>query len=379
MEHLVRSCYKQGGYVFAKKAANLVGDGRVARLASNENPESPSPVAIEAAKDAVLTANRYPDERVDVLVSALSAYYGDYNFVAGVGMDGVIETLMRTLVDPGNTVAVASHVLLLRDRCSGTGRKSHRSPAPAGFSVDTDVLIREGRDAKIVVLCTPNNPTGNSTSFDDVQRILDGIGGVLFLDNAYVEFSGTDYLPLMRKYENLVIGRTFSKVHSLAGLRIGYAFVPVWLQPFYLRAGTPFTVNAVSAAAAAAALTDRAHAERYIAQVIVWRKKFSTDLKFPVLPSDANFVMVDVRPFTSDEVVEKLAAKGVLVRSCRSFTGLADHYIRVSIGEDWENERLIRGVKRPMICGITGTPEPANQRLRMNWPAADTGWFTSRI
>jgi len=343
MEHLVRSCYKQGGYVFAKKAANLVVDGRVARLASNENPESPSPVAIEAAKDAVLTANRYPDERVDVLVSALSAYYGDYNFVAGVGMDGVIETLMRTLVDPGNTVAVASPTFSFYGiAAQAQGAKVIAVRRRPDFSVDTDVLIREGRDAKIVVLCTPNNPTGNSTSFDDVQRILDGIGGVLFLDNAYVEFSGTDYLPLMRKYENLVIGRTFSKVHSLAGLRIGYAFVPVWLQPFYLRAGTPFTVNAVSAAAAAAALTDRAHAERYIAQVIVWRKKFSTDLKFPVLPSDANFVMVDVRPFTSDEVVEKLAAKGVLVRSCRSFTGLADHYIRVSIGEDWENERLIR-------------------------------------
>ena len=84
------------------------------------------------------------------------------------------------------------------------------------------------------MLCTPNNPTGNLTSFEDVQTILEGICGMLFLDNAYVEFSGTDYLPLMRKYENLVIGRTFSKVHSLAGLRIGYAFVPAWLQPFYL-------------------------------------------------------------------------------------------------------------------------------------------------
>ncbi|MGA2698402.1 MAG: histidinol-phosphate transaminase [Methanoregula sp.] len=346
MERLVRSCYRQGGYVFAKKAgrsAHGAGDVRVARLASNENPEAPSPAAVAAAQSAVLSANRYPDERVDVLVSALRAYYGDYTFVTGVGMDGVIETLIRTLVDPGETVAISAPTFSFYGLAAqAQGARVVTVPRRADFSVDTDALVRAGKDAKIVVLCTPNNPTGNATSVDDVQRVLDEIKGILFLDNAYVEFSGIDYLPLTKKYENLVIGRTFSKVHSLAGLRIGYAFVPAWLQPFYLRAGTPFTVNSVSAAAAAAALSDKEHAARYIAQVQVWRKRFASELKFPVLSSDANFVMVDVAPHTGDEIVEKLAARGVLVRSCRSFTGLADHYIRVSVGEDWENELFIR-------------------------------------
>jgi histidinol-phosphate aminotransferase len=167
---------------------------------------------------------------------------------------------------------------------------------------------------------------------------------VLFLDNAYVEFSGIDYLPLMKKHENLVLGRTFSKVHSLAGLRIGYAFTPRWLPPWYNRAGTPFTVNAVSMAAAAAGLSDTGHAERYIAQVQRWRKKFAQEVRYPVLPSDANFVMVDVAPRAGDEVVADLARKGVIVRSCRSFAGLDDHYIRVSVGEDWENERFVQEI-----------------------------------
>ena len=346
MERLVRSCYKQGGYVFAKKAGSsahgAVSD-RIARLASNENPKAPSPAAIAAVQQAVLAANRYPDERVDVLVSALRAHYGEYTFVTGVGMDGVIETLMRTLVDPGETVAVSIPTFSFYGLAAqAQGAKVVAVPRQADFSVDTGALVRAGKDAKIVVLCTPNNPTGNATSVDDVKRILDEINGVLFLDNAYVEFSTIDYLSLMRQYENLVIGRTFSKVHSLAGLRIGYAFVPAWLQPFYLRAGTPFTVNSVSAAAAAAALTDKEHAARYIAQVLTWRKRFAAELKYPALPSDANFVMVDVAPHTGDEVVEHLAKRGVLVRSCRSFTGLADHYIRVSVGEDWENERCVR-------------------------------------
>ena len=346
MERLVRSCYKQGGYVFAKKAGGRThgtGSDRIARLASNENPEGPSPAALNAAQEALRTVNRYPDERVDVLVSALKAHYGDYTFVAGVGMDGVIETLMRTLVDPGDTVVISTPTFSFYGLAAhAQGAKVISVPRRADFSVDTDALIKVGKDAKIVVLCSPNNPTGNATSAGDVKKVLEGINGLLFLDNAYVEFSGIDYLPLMRKYGNLVIGRTFSKVHSLAGLRIGYAFSPAWLLPYYARAGTPFTVNSVSSAAAAAALADTGHAARYISQVTAWRKRFSTELKYLVLPSDANFVMVDVAPHTGDEVVEKLAAKGVLVRSCRSFTGLSDHYIRVSVGEDWENELFIR-------------------------------------
>lgn len=346
MERLVRSCYKQGGYVFAKKAGGRTpgaGDDRIARLASNENPEGPSPAALRAAETALRTVNRYPDERVDALVSALKAHYGDHTFVAGVGMDGVIETLMRILVDPGETVAISTPTFSFYGLAAqAQGANVVSVSRRADFSVDTDVLIKAGKDAKIVVLCSPNNPTGNATSIGDVERVLDEINGVLFLDNAYVEFSGIDYLPLMKKYENLVIGRTFSKVYSLAGLRVGYAFVPGWLLPYYARAGTPFTVNSVSAAAAAAALTDREHVTRYIAQVTRWRKRYAAEVKYPVLPSDANFVMVDVAPHAGDEVVEQLAAKGVLVRSCRSFTGLGDHYIRVSIGDDWENERLVR-------------------------------------
>jgi histidinol-phosphate aminotransferase len=108
-----------------------------------------------------------------------------------------------------------------------------------------------------------------------------------------------------------------------------------------MRASTPFTVNSVSAAAAAAALSDKDNAPRYVAQVNRWRKRFAAEVKFPVLPSDANFVMVDVAPRTGDTMVEDLAKGGVVVRSCRSFSGLPDHYIRVSIGEDWENERFV--------------------------------------
>jgi histidinol-phosphate aminotransferase len=347
MERLVRSCYKKkGGYAFAKKAGDIAreyGIERIARLASNENPEPLSPAVREAAQEALLTVNRYPDERVDVLMHALRAHYGDYHFVTGVGMDGVIETIVRTLVEPGETVTISTPTFSFYALAAmGQGAAVVTVPREADFSVNPKTLIRAAKEAKITVLCSPNNPTGNATSPEIVREILEGIEGILFLDNAYVEFSRTDYLPLMKKHENLVLGRTFSKVHSLAGLRIGYAVTPRWLPPWYNRAGTPFAVNAVSMAAAAAALSDTAHAERYIAQVRRWRKRFMDGVKYPVLPSDANFVMIDVAPHRSDEIVEELARQGVIVRSCRSFAGLEDHYIRVSVGEDWENERFLQ-------------------------------------
>jgi histidinol-phosphate aminotransferase len=349
MERLVRSCYKKkSGYAFAKKAEDIAreyGIDRIARLASNENPEPPSPATLKAAEEALRTVNRYPDERVNILMNALRAHYGDFHFVTGVGMDGVIETLFRTLVEPGEKVAVSTPTFSFYALAAmGQGADVITVPREADFSVDPKKLIRAAKDAKITVLCSPNNPTGNATGTEVVREILEGIEGLLFLDNAYVEFSGIDYLPLMKKHENLVLGRTFSKVHSLAGLRIGYAFTPRWLPPWYNRAGTPFAVNAVSMAAAAAALADTGHAERIIEQVKRWRKKFEDTVKYPVLPSDANFVMVDVSPHKSDEVVESLARKGVVVRSCRSFTGLEDHYVRVSVGEDWENERFVEEI-----------------------------------
>ena len=347
MERLVRSCYKkQSGYVFARKAEDIAreyGIERIARLASNENPYPLSVAARKAAEIALRNVNRYPDERASILTDALRVHYGDYPFVCGVGMDGVIETVIRTLVDPGESVAMSTPTFSFYAlAATGQGAEIITVPRAKDFSVDPKKLIHAGRQAKIMIVCTPNNPTGNATPVDVVAELLEEIEGVLFLDNAYVEFSDYDYLPLMKKYENLILGRTFSKIHSLAGLRVGYAFVPGWLVPWYQRASTPFTVNSVSAAAAAAALPDKDHAQRYVAQVNRWRKRFTTEVKYPVLPSDANFVMVDIAPRTSDEMVEELARHGVIVRSCRSFAGLPDHYIRVSIGEDWENERFVQ-------------------------------------
>ncbi|MDD1667569.1 MAG: histidinol-phosphate transaminase [Methanomicrobiales archaeon] len=348
MRRSVRRCYEETGYVYATGAMEIArrsGKERIARLASNENPFPPPPAVLDAAILALRGVNRYPAEEPRALLEALRKFHGEYHFAAGAGMDGVIETLIRLLVEPGQRVPVATPTFSFYG-VAATGHGAEVVPVQrrADFSVDLEAFARAMEGAPLGFLCSPNNPTGNETTPREIARLLDGIDGVLFLDNAYVDFSDLDYRPLMEEHDNLVIGRTLSKIYALAGLRIGYAFLPGWLAEPYRRAQTPFAVSTVAAAAAEAALGEGEWAKGYRDHVRGWRERFVREIRLRVYPSGANFVLVDIAPRLSDDVMEALAHRGVVVRSCRSFPDLEDHYIRVSIGEDWENERLVREI-----------------------------------
>ena len=350
---LIRNLYRTGGYVYAAKPGDIArehGFSRIARLASNENPWPPSPAAVKAGCEALREANRYPDEGMEDLSRTLARFHGDFSFVTGVGMDGVIETIIRTVINPGDRVAITVPTFsFYRLAALAQNAKVVEIRRGRDFSIDTRQFIRETRDAKISFLCSPNNPTGTVTPVEDIREILSVISGILFLDNAYVEFSDIDYRPLMNEFDNLVIGRTMSKAFALAGARVGYAFVPGWLTPFYHRAATPFTLNSISASVACGAFADRERMDEYVSYVRQWRERIRQECPLPSPASGANFLMFDTRPESGDEMVRLLAGKGVIVRSCASFPGLPDHYIRVSIGDVWENEiflTAIRGICR---------------------------------
>ncbi len=347
---LVRSCYRSGGYVYAASPEEIIrktGLTRIARLASNENPDPPPPRAIERGIFALSGANRYPGDQVAGLVRALQDYHGRFHFVTGVGMDGVIETVLRMFVSAGDRVAISTPTFSFYGlAATGQGATVVSIPRERDFSVDPARFIREAGDAKVSFLCSPNNPTGTVTPASDVSEILDGISGILFLDNAYVEFCAEDYRPLMERYDNLVIGRTMSKAFSLAGLRVGYAFVPGWMVPCYERASTPFSLNSVSAAAATGALGDPGHVLRARERVERLRDRVARECRFPVFPSGANFVLVDTSPMKGCDAAARLASRGVLVRSCESFPGLGDTYIRVSMGEEWEIDLFLEEINR---------------------------------
>ncbi len=345
---LVRSVFSEGGYVYAGKAEDIAarhGFARIARLASNENPFPPSDLAAAAAAEALKSANRYPDTRSSSLREKLQNLHGVCPVVAGAGMDGVIETVVRTLISEGDPVAISTPTFSFYDLAvSAQGGATVHVPRTESFALDPDAFLAAAGDAKLSFICSPNNPKGTVTPPDRIARILEEIRGLLFLDNAYVEFSGVDYLPLLDEFDNLIIGRTMSKAYGLAGLRIGYAFVPEWFLPYYERAATPFALNVVSESAAIGALSDPAYRESYTAHVLRWRSRFLEEIPYPVSESGANFVLVNVAPHTGREAADALATQGVLVRSCESFTGLGETYIRVTIGEDWECERFLSGV-----------------------------------
>ena len=351
MRPSVRPCLAGTGYVYAERPEAIAaryGFDRIARLGSNENPFGPSPKAIAAASASLADAYRYPEESMAALRAALAARFGDRAYVVGNGMDGIIETVLRIFCETGDRVVVSTPTFSFYGIAArGQGATVETMPRNADFSVDVESFAAAGRGAKVAFLCTPNNPTGTATPAEDVRAIAESIGDcLLFLDNAYVDFSDRDYAPLLAACENLVIGRTFSQLYGLAGFRVGYAMLPEWLAPAYARAATPFCgVSSISAAAAEAALSDDAHVERTRTHVLSWRKRLAAECPYPTAPSEANFLMVDVAPSSSDGAVAALARAGVLVRSCRSFPDLADHYLRVSVGADWENERFLNAVR----------------------------------
>jgi histidinol-phosphate aminotransferase len=345
MRPSVRGIYQKTGYVYATRAEEIArnaGHVRLARLASNENPFPISPYARTMAQKALEDANRYPPEHQDRLTDALTQHVSWEHVVLGNGMDGVIEAVIRTLIDPGEGVVIAEPTFsFYRVAAAAQAAEVRAVQRGKDFSVDVPMFIRSCQGAKLAFLCTPNNPTANLTSREEIREILDAGDCMLFLDNAYIEFADFDYRDLMTEYDHLIIGRTMSKAYSMAGLRLGYALVPSWFEPFYHRASTPFAVNRVTAGAAIGALGDPDHVTRITAHVSRWRKQFLESIPYPTFPSQTNFVLIDTAPRRGEEMMEDLAKQGILVRSCESFPGLGDHYIRVNIGADWENELFL--------------------------------------
>ncbi|HNW37777.1 MAG TPA: aminotransferase class I/II-fold pyridoxal phosphate-dependent enzyme, partial [Methanosarcina vacuolata] len=147
---------------------------------------------------------------------------------------------------------------------------------------------------------------------------------------------------LVREYDNLVVGRTFSKVFGLAGLRLGYGIMPEWLAKEYIRAATPFSVSLPALKAGIAALSDPEHHKRSVEIAREGRKYLKEKIPFKVYPSQANFVLVDVSPMKAKTVTQNLMKKGIIVRSCDSFREAGDTLIRVTAGTPEQNEKVIR-------------------------------------
>jgi histidinol-phosphate aminotransferase len=305
----------------------------IIKLGSNENPYGPSPKVTEAL--SAISPERYPEP--EELSSGLSSYTGfpEDMILIGAGMDGVMDTLSRIFLEKGDRTFIPtptfSYYEILTIMAGGVPLFSARGP---NFEVAEDVP----QDAKMAFLCSPNNPTGNVISEEEVRAILESTGAIVFLDEAYVEFAEKSLINLVKRYDNLIVGRTLSKAFGLAGMRLGYAVAPEWIANQYRRAAPPFySITCASAAAGAAALSDLPFMRRSVEKIVCERSRLEKELACHA--SFANFLYLETKG-TSQEFVERFLAKGIIIRDCRSFRGAGEHHCRVTVGTPQENERF---------------------------------------
>ena len=331
------------------------------KLSSNENPLGTGQKVIreivESLEEGKLNLSVYPWERKeeelrDEISSYVGADAGKKNIVIGAGVDGVLDTLVKIFIanDAEALIPVPTFSLYesLVKIAGGTLRYIKRKRIEK-FSIPVKELIStySGR-TRMVFISSPNNPTGNCISEDEVREIIESVpAAMVVIDEAYVEFADSSLVKLVTEYANVLILRTFSKAFGLAGLRVGYAVIPEWLASSYKKVSMPFSVNSIALTAAIAALRDKEHLRRSVELVKHERPFLEENLQrfFTVYPSKANFVLVDVSPRKSSEVYDALMKKGITVRDCSSFRGAGDSFIRITVGTREQNEKVVEALK----------------------------------
>lgn len=331
--------------------------GDMAMLASNETPFPPLEGVVEAARHAVLGANRYPDPSYGPLRHALADRYGvPWDRIAlGTGSCDLLFAASDALLEPGAEVVYAWPAFSVYPQLPAyAGARAIEVPLDGEARHDLDAMAAEITVAtRLVLICNPNNPTSTALSLKEIEKFLEKVPDYVcvILDEAYCEFSltlGDPYasVELLERHPNLVILRTFSKVYGLAGLRVGYALcgsdsfriaVDQVRQPFYL--------NAAAQAAAVEALGHQDEVERRVVATVAARTAVSEELRklgLWVAESDANFLWVQVSegPDADDApFVEGLQERGVLVRAGAALGGRG--FVRVTLGTEAENKKLI--------------------------------------
>lgn len=330
-------------------------DGSI-KLASNENPLGPSPMAVAAIQKAMVTLNRYPDGSGHDLVLRISEHFGvsPDNIILGNGSDEIIGMLACTLVRQGDEVILPQPSFLMYEIMVRFADATPVFVPLTGLAVDLKKMQAAiTTKTRMIFLCNPNNPTGTAIFQKDFEDFLNNIPSevIVVVDEAYFEFvrdqskyaSGIEYLDESRP---LVTLRTFSKVYGLAGLRIGYGIMPAVIADLLNRIRQPFNASTLAQAGAGAALDDQEFLEKTLTLThkgLDFLYNALDRLKINYFPTQANFFLIDVEK-DADEVFESMLKHGVIVRSMASYG--YPNYIRINVGLEKENARFIEVLEK---------------------------------
>jgi histidinol-phosphate aminotransferase len=308
-----------------------------ARLNTNECPYSlPSGFADDVAKAVrELELNRYPDRDAEALRERLAELHGHSleGTWAANGSNEILLQLLQAYAGPGRRVLVFEPTYAVHSRLAwiANGERVALSVEEPWLLSSRDVDAALAGEPDVVLLCSPNNPTGNAQSIEIVEEFARRTSALVVVDEAYVEFGGESSAPLLDRLPNLVVVRTFSKAFALAGARIGYCLAAPAVVEDLRRVRLPYHLSAITQAAGLVALDHRDDALDILDRIREQRDRISKELPtlgVEAFPSDANFVLFRP-PKSARQVFDDLLMRGVLVRD---FTDLIDGCLRVSAG-----------------------------------------------
>jgi threonine-phosphate decarboxylase len=331
-------------------------------FSSSVNPLGPSKKALNAAKKAFSEISAYPDSNSNVLRQVIADHFGvgRGNIVVGNGSTELMYMFAECFMKKGDTALIPAPTFgEYESAIRKTGETAKFIKLNKGFNVDADAFKREIAGAKILFLCNPNNPTSllipPSTLTSTVEEALEQ-DCFVFLDEDFLEFveneKSLSMIGNIKKYPNLFILKSFTKIYGLTGLRVGYGIANPEIINALLCAKIPWNVNCLAQAAAVAALKDEAHLKLTRELIRTEKARLMGELEkfsgFKVYQPDANFFFIDIRKskLTAAELKAKVLREGILIRDCTSFRGLDEYFVRVAVKTPQENTRLIEVLKR---------------------------------
>ncbi|HET9903372.1 MAG TPA: histidinol-phosphate transaminase [Xanthobacteraceae bacterium] len=343
-------------YVPGKSSAP--GVAKVFKLSSNESPLGPSPKAVEAYRKVAAHLEDYPDGAATALRDAIGRAFGldPARIVCGAGSDDLLNLLARAYLRDGDETIHTTHGFLVYPIATlAAGARPVVAPEK-NYTADVDAILAAVTDrTRIVFLANPNNPTGTYLPFDEVRRLHAGLRPdiLLVLDAAYAEYvRRNDYeagIELVATSENVVMCRTFSKIHALAAVRLGWMYGPAHVVDVINRIRGPFNVTAPAIAAGAAAIADAEHVEMSAQHNTRWLAFLTEEigrLGLSVTPSVANFVLIHFpqqKGRTAQEADAFLTRRGIIMRQVGAYH--LPHCLRCSVGTEEANRLVIEGLR----------------------------------